>query len=79
MAYYNYRNFFRIMCSCSIALANYNYCTRVHVDSVKCGHCYIYVVVHKRMYEIQMNLQMLQPLNVFVTLECLYYICNVTV
>ena len=32
------------------------------------------ILVHKRMYWIQMNLQMLQPSNVFVTFECLYYV-----
>ena len=32
------------------------------------------VLVHKRMYWIRMNLRMLQPSNVFVTFECLYYV-----
>ena len=29
------------------------------------------MLVHKQMYWIRMNLQMLQPLNVFVTFKCL--------
>ena len=31
------------------------------------------ISVHKQMYWIRMNLRMLQPSNVFVTFECLYY------
>ena len=49
------------------------------VDFHRPGHNYVeQQVVHKRMYWIRMNLRMLQPSNVFVTFECLYY-ANITV
>ena len=44
-----------------------------HVYSYMHRHQHMYKLVHKRMYWIRMNLRMLQPSNVFVTFECLYY------